>query len=186
VIINANLIDAFFNFGSANNGHSFLIFVQGPGGTSRNRTVADAACTFGNEQGVIITFTCSTQQVVCPPGTPGCPPCTPGTPGCPSIDVPLVNGCHLGRQENGAFFLDVFGNNIKNGATATLTAGSTVVTPKKIKFIEADPNTPGTFRTIRLIKKICSALPGDIRVTNPGPSGGTSTAFACGERCPAN
>ncbi|MFL6277303.1 MAG: hypothetical protein ACJ74G_19130, partial [Blastocatellia bacterium] len=31
VVINANLIDAFFNFGSANAGKTFLIFVQGPG-----------------------------------------------------------------------------------------------------------------------------------------------------------
>src|SRR5205823_441807 len=63
VVINANLIDAFFNFGSANAGKTFLIFVQGPGGVSRNRTAAitgePAGCALGNEQGIQVTFTCN-------------------------------------------------------------------------------------------------------------------------------
>jgi hypothetical protein len=186
VVVNDNLIDAFFTFGSANNGHSFLIFVQGPGGISRNVTVpvagAPAGCTLGNEQGVIITFTCNAAPpLVCPnPGNPNCPP--------GPQDIPLVNGCKLGRQDNGSFFLDVFGANLKTGLTATITAGNVVVTPKKIKFLELDPNsTTGAFRTIRLIKKVCAALPGVIKVTNPGANGPvTSEAFSCGERCPAN
>ncbi|MEN3335901.1 MAG: hypothetical protein V7641_5266, partial [Blastocatellia bacterium] len=175
-IVNANLIDAFFNFGSANNGHSFLIFVSGPNGTSRNRLVADPACTFGNEQGVIVTFTCNaTPPVVCPPGTPGCPPLPQ--------DVPVVNGCRLDRQANGSFTLEVFGANIKAGATATVGG----VTPKKIKFIEFESGSTTTFRTIRLVKKVCGGLPGDIKVTNPGTNGPvTSAAFFCNERCPAN
>ncbi|MFL6277263.1 MAG: hypothetical protein ACJ74G_18925, partial [Blastocatellia bacterium] len=178
VVINANLIDAFFNFGSANAGKTFLIFVQGPGGVSRNRTAAitgePAGCTLGNEQGIQVTFTCNSNiPVVCPPGTPGCPPLP---------DIPLVNGCDLGRQTTGAFFLDVFGSNIKQGATVTIGG----VAPKKVKFIELEPGSTTSFRTIRLIKKICGQLPGNIVVTNPGTSGGSSSAFFCNKSCPTN
>jgi len=178
VIIDANLIDAFFQFGSANNGHTFLIFVSGPNGTSRNRTVAQAGepagCNLGNEQGIQVTFTCSTTPpVVCPPGTPGCPP---------TIDIPLVNGCRLDRQANGSFTLEVFGSNIKTGATATVGG----VKPKKIKFIEFETGSTTTFREIRLVKKVCGGLPGDIKVTNPGAGSQTSAPFFCNERCPAN
>jgi hypothetical protein len=54
VVLNNNLIDALFNFTSANAGKTFLIFVTGPGGTSRNLTTAvagaPAGCPLGNEQ----------------------------------------------------------------------------------------------------------------------------------------
>ncbi|HKP14229.1 MAG TPA: hypothetical protein VJZ91_19055, partial [Blastocatellia bacterium] len=178
VVVNPNLIDAFFNFGSANAGKTFLIFVQGTGGTSRNRTAAQAgepaACALGNEQGVQVTFTCNTaNQGNCTPGTPGC-----NTP----VDQAVVNGCHIGRQENGAFFLDVFGSGIKAGATATVGG----VSPKKVKFVELEAGSTTNFRAIRLIKKICGPLPANIVVTNPGANAIPSTAFFCNERCPTN
>ena len=173
VIVNPNLIDAFFNFGSANAGKTFLIFVQGPGGTSRNRTATQtgepAGCNLGNEQGVPVTFTCN--SVVTPPIN--------------TADTPLVNGCTLNREATGQFTLDVVGSNIKSGATATVGG----VTPKKIKFIELEPGSTTSFRTIRLVKKVCNGLPGSILVTNPsgnGVTGGTSAAFFCNERCPTN
>ena len=91
-------------------------------------------------------------------------------------------GCDLQRAENGAFFLDVFGSNIKAGATVTIGG----VAPKKVKFIELVPGETSIFRTIRLVKKICGQLPGNIVVTNPGTNGGPSTAFFCNKSCPTN
>jgi hypothetical protein len=179
VVVNPNLIDAFFNFGSANAGKTFLIFVQGTGGTSRNRTAAQAGepagCALGNEQGVQVTFTCNTST----PGT-----CTPGTPGCPTppTDQAIVNGCTLERQETGQFVLLVVGSNIKSGATATVGG----VTPKKIKFVELEQGSTNSFKSIRLVKKVCGGLPGNVVVTNPGATGVPSTAFFCNERCPSN
>jgi hypothetical protein len=62
VVINNNLIDAHFRFGAINAGKRFLIFVTGPGGTSRNLTAlppgAPAGCVLGNEQGIQASFTC--------------------------------------------------------------------------------------------------------------------------------
>ena len=184
VILNPNLIDAFFQFGSANAGKTFLIFVSGPNGTSRNRTVTQAGepagCNLGNEQGVQVTFTCNTtNQGNCPPGTP------PGTPGCPDIppgELPLVNGCTIVRLDNGTFVLDVVGANIKQGATATING----VAPKKIKFLELESGSTNSFRKIRLVKRTCANLPGRIVVTNPGPTGRPSAEFLCDKACPTN
>src|SRR6185436_1600872 len=67
-ILAPNLIDAHFAFGSANAGKTFLIFVTGPNGTSRNLTTlpagSPAGCALGNEQGIQVTFKCNA------PGTP--------------------------------------------------------------------------------------------------------------------
>jgi hypothetical protein len=92
---------------------------------------------------------------------------------------PLVNGCQLTRNPSGAYVLRVFGANIKAGATVTVGG----VRPKKIQFIELDPGAPGTYRVIRLQKKFCGGLPGNILVTNPGPCGVRSAAFFCNEIC---
>jgi hypothetical protein len=173
VIVNPNLIDAFFNFGSANAGKTFLIFVQGPGGTSRNVTSAvtgaPAGCALGNEQGVQVTFTCN--QIVTNPGGGETPK-----------DIAVINGCDLQRADNGSFFLDVFGTNIKRDATVTIGG----VAPKKVKFVELVPGQTDVFRTIRLVKKICGQLPGNIVVTNPGANGAPSSAFFCNKSCPTN
>ncbi len=59
VVLNANLIDALFDFGGSPG--PFMIFVTGPGGTSRNLTQGQTplGCVPGNEQGVQVTFTCA-------------------------------------------------------------------------------------------------------------------------------
>src|SRR5204863_8841240 len=106
VVLNANLIDAHFAFGSANAGKTFLIFVTGPGGTSRNLTTlptgSPAGCAIGNEQGIQVTFKCN----------------APGTPSTgPTPEIATVTGCKLDRQDTGQFILDVTGTGIKDGAT---------------------------------------------------------------------
>ena len=62
-MLTPQLIDALFDFGTANAGKTFMIFVTGPGGTSRNLTQGQtpAGCVFGNEQGIQVTFTCNAQ-----------------------------------------------------------------------------------------------------------------------------
>src|SRR5262245_38510171 len=170
-IINANLLDAHFNFGSANAAQTLVIFVTGPGGTSRGLvtpvTGQPAGCALGNEQGCLqcITFTCNAA------GTPG----TGGTP-----EIATVTSCKLDRQDTGQFFLDVTGTGIKEGATATVGG----VTPKKIKVVEVQPGSTNPTK-LRLVKKVCNGLPGAVIITNPGPNGGPSQPFNCTERCPA-
>ncbi|MEN3333203.1 MAG: hypothetical protein V7641_2568 [Blastocatellia bacterium] len=92
---------------------------------------------------------------------------------------PLVNGCRLTRNPSGAYVLTVFGAAIKAGATVTVGG----VRPKKIQFIELEPGSPNTYRTIRLVKKFCGGLPGNIIVTNPGSCGGSGVPFFCNEVC---
>ena len=175
VIINANLIDALFNFGSANAGKTFLIFVSGPNGTSRNITTAvagsPAGCPLGNEQGIQVTFTCSSST------TPG-----GGTPGS---DIAVLTRCELKRNAvSGKFSLDVIGTNFKAGAILTVNGTQ----PKKIKFKDLVSGTTNTFTKIVITKKVCSLLNGaaSIVVTNPGPAGGPSAPLLCTARCPTN
>jgi hypothetical protein len=168
VIVNPNLIDAFFQFGSANAGRTFLIFATGPGGTSRNLTSlpagAPAGCPIGNEQGVQVTFTCATN----PNPNPG--PVPP--------DIATLSSCKIGRDTTGTFTLDIVGKNIKQGATATVGGK----TPKKIKFRDLDTGT-NTFNRITLKKGFCGGLPGAVIVTNPGATGGASAPLQCNETC---
>jgi hypothetical protein len=168
--LTCQLLDVFVNFTSANAGKTFLVFVVGPGGTSRNLTAAvagaPAGCPLGNEQGFQVTFTCNSST------TPG------GSGGTP--DIAVVTGCKLDRQETGQFFLDVTGTGIKDGATATVGG----VTPKKIKVVEVAPGTTNPTK-LRLVKKVCNGLPGNVIITNPGPNGAASQPFNCTERCPA-
>ena len=161
--LTCQLIDVEVNLTSANAGKTFLVFVVGTGGTSRNITTAVAGCPTGNEQGFQVTFTCASST------TPG-----PGT----TPDIAVVTGCKLDRAESGAFILDVTGTNIKAGATVTVGG----VTPKKIKVLEVAPGTSNPTK-LRLKKKICSGLPGNVIITNPG--GAASQPFNCTERCPA-
>ncbi|HKP48277.1 MAG TPA: Calx-beta domain-containing protein [Pyrinomonadaceae bacterium] len=63
-VLNNNEIQASFNFGGVNAGKRFLIFVTGPGGTSRNifpslPPGAPAGAPLGNEQGNVISFNCA-------------------------------------------------------------------------------------------------------------------------------
>jgi len=168
-IVNANLIDAHFNFGSANAGKKFIVFVTGPGGTSRGLITAvtgqPAGCALGNELGCLdcIAFTCNAAV------NPG-----PG----PTPEIAVVTGCKLDRQETGQFFLDVTVTGIMEGAIATVGG----VTPKKIKVIEVTPGTTNPTK-LRLVKKVCNGLPGNVVITNPGAA--ASQPFNCTERCPA-
>jgi hypothetical protein len=173
-VLSANLLDAEFNFGTANAGRRFLIFVTGPNGTSRNLTAlpagAGTACPLGNEQGVQVTFTCNSST-------------TPDTPTTPIV-VATITSCRLDRDPaSGAFTLQIFGRNFKQGATVTVDGQAP---PKAAKFRDLDPAT-SAFTRISL-KKGCRALrsSGVIIVTNPGPNGRPSAPFACSERCPTN
>ena len=169
VIVNPNLIDAFFQFGSANAGKTFLIFVQGTGGTSRNLTTlpagAPAGCALGNEQGVQVTFTCN--AVVLPP--------------VDAPEGPIVNGCKLNRDPSGRFTLDVTGHGFKQGASVTVGG----VAPKKIKFVDLEEGSTTRYKKITLIKRFCRGLPGNIVVTNPSDAF-ASTPLFCNESCPTN
>jgi hypothetical protein len=165
--LSCQLLDVEVNFTSANAGKTFLVFVVGTGGTSRNLATAvagaPAGCPLGNEQGFQVTFTCSSSTTPNPNPTP---------------DIAVVTGCKLDRQANGTFFLDVTGTNIKAGATATVGG----IAPKKIKVVEVAPGTTNPTK-LRLVKKICGGLPGTVIITNPG--GAASQPFNCTERCPA-
>jgi hypothetical protein len=162
IVLNPNLIDALFNFGSVNAGKTFLIFVQGPGGTSRNLTAlpegAQPGCPLGNEQGVQVAFTCDRVIV--------------------QSDQPVVSACKLERNSSGTFLLAVTGRNFQQGAAVTVGGK----TPKKIRFEDVQTGS-NTYNTLVLKGRICSGLSGAIVVTNPG--GKSSSPFQCGESCSA-
>ncbi|MEW6130976.1 MAG: hypothetical protein AB1757_28350, partial [Acidobacteriota bacterium] len=170
---------------SANAGKTFLIFVTGSGGTSRNLTSAvagaPAGCALGNEQGVQVTFKCDnppTQQ----------PDCTtnPNLPGCTSnFDIALINNCQLVRTDAGGFILIITGSNIESGAKVTV--GGTQFT--KLKFKKADAANAGRFTQVQVKgQSVCAKIPGSIVVTNIGTTakpGRDSMAFNCTASCPS-
>ncbi len=174
-------VDAEFVFTSANAGKRFLIFLVGPGGTSRNLTSlpagAPVGCPIGNEQGIQVTFTCNSTGG----GGGNGGPCVPGDtrPECPVIDIAVVTNCDLNRQDNGAFTLTITGSNIKQGATVTVGG----VAPKKVKFKELQSGT-NTFNKLVLKGRVCSSLPGAVVITNPGAR--ASLPFQCNRSCPTN
>jgi len=174
-VINANFIDALFCFGSANAGHTFLIFVSGPNGTSQNLTTLPAgttcpAGTLGNQQGIQVTFKCNA-------------PITPPNQGCPTVTAPAVTGCSLNRAASGKFILTVTGSNFTSACTVNF--GSATGSQAKVtKFVDS-----GTFV---LKGGVCALIPGTIFVTcpiaNPGPSPCPTTissaGFSCTMACP--
>ena len=168
-ILTNNLLDAFFKPDSSNAGKSFLIFVSGPNGTSRNLTVlppgAPAGCPLGNEQGTLVQFKC---RAVTAPG--------PGASGESATTGPLVSGCQIDRDEAGSFTLSIFGKRIRDDAIVTIGGKS----PKKIKFRDADP-VDGTFTRIIVKKKFCELLPGAIVIINK--DGSSSAPMVCAQRC---
>jgi hypothetical protein len=89
-----------------------------------------------------------------------------------------VTGCKLDRQATGQFFLDVTGTKIKDGAAVTVGG----IAPKKIKVVEVEPGTTNPTK-LRLVKKVCNGLPGNVVITNPAAA--PSAPFLCTERCPA-
>jgi hypothetical protein len=164
--LSANLIDAFFQFGSSSAGKTFLIYASGPNGTSRNLTElppsAPADCPLGNEQGVKVTFNCKSTN-------------TSGG-GSGSASIAVLNACRVDRDEAGLFTLSVFGKGIREGAT--LTVGG--VTPMRVKLRDPDP-IDNTFTRITVRKKFCASLPGAVVITNP--DGTSSRPLLCTESC---
>jgi hypothetical protein len=162
------LVDALFCFGSANAGHTFLIFVSGPNGTSRNLTTDPVAgCPTGNEQGVTVTFTCAKA------------PSTGGGGGGPTpCPTPAVTNCDVTRNGAGIFILTITGTNFAANATVTVAG----VTPKKI--------ISQTSTSIVAKGKVCANLPGNIIVTNPPGCNAnpndvahSSAPFSCTKTC---
>lgn len=168
-ILNNNLVDAFFRFGPANAGKTFLIFASGPSGTSRNLTAlppgAPAACPLGNEQGVSITFKCKGGSA---PGTGETPPAS-GDP------VPIAS-CKLDRTESGGFTLTLVGHGFREGTTLTIGG----VTPKKLKFKDFD-SASSSFNRIVVSGRVCDGLPGSV-VYTPA-NGQSSVVFLCAASC---
>jgi len=164
-VVNANFIDALFNFGSGSAGKTFLIFASGPNGTSRNLTSlpqgAPSGCPLGNEQGVQVTFGCTPL-----PHPPAGPPAGP-----------MVTGCQLVRNSAGTFILNITGSNIQDGAQVTVGG----VPAKKVKFKGLDAAS-NTFTAVQLKGGVCAMLPGDVVITNP--DGTASARFQCTQICP--
>jgi hypothetical protein len=168
VILSENLIDAFFEFGEANAGKTFLIYAGGPSGTSRNLITlpqgAPTGCPTGNEQGIQVTFTCAKANT--PDEAPTQPPPTA-----------LVQGCRSERSATGVFSLIISGLRFKEGAMVTVGG----VLPKRLKFKDADPNEPGAFRTIIAKGRACNGLPGVLLITNINER--PSLPFQCNQSC---
>jgi hypothetical protein len=161
-ILNNNLIDALFDFTSANAGKVFLIFASGPNGTSRNLTSLPAGapdgCVLGNEQGVQVTFTCTARQPIS---------------GDSPAPIALITACRLTRSESGVFSLELTGQ-FKLGARVLING----VSPKKVK-----PKVsigPDTFNKLIVKGRVCDNLPASISVTNPGSAAAT---FQCVASC---
>ncbi len=169
VILTHNMIDALFAFGDANAGKTFLIYVTGPNGTSRNLTVrpqgTPASCPLGNEQGIQVTFSCDRK-----PGS--------GGDSAPvSFPAAQVHSCKLERNEAGAFSLTLTGKRIS--PDAKITVGG--LTPKKVKLKTPDDSNAGFYTKAILKGRFCNGLPGVVFVENPGEL--RSPAFQCADVC---
>jgi hypothetical protein len=158
VVLNANLIDADFAFGSANAGKTFLIFVSGPNGQSRNLLTTDprpAGCPTGNEDGIQVTFRC--QAAAPPPGD------------APVIVSAVVDG-------------DAIICEVEKLAASGWTVSVGGATPRKIK-VKGSTQVGSAIRTrIVLRKGFCDNLPGAVIFTNPVPNG-ASVPFPINSRC---
>ncbi len=171
VILTHNMIDALFAFGEANAGKTFLIYVTGPNGTSRNLTVrpqgTPTSCPLGNEQGIQVTFSCDKK------------PTSGGDSAPVSFPAAQVLNCKLERSEAGAFSLTLTGKRIS--ADAKITVGG--LTPKKVKVKTSDTDSPGFFTKAILKGRFCNGLPGIVFIENPGER--QSSAFQCAAVCNA-
>ena len=165
-VLSPNVLDAFFDFNPTDAGKTFLIFVSGPNGTSRNLVSlpagAPANCPPGNEQGVQVTLTCDGSRI------------SPNEP-------PVVIGCSLDRDSSGASKLVITGSNFRSGATVKVGG----VSPKTVRCKDLQAGT-GTFNSLIVKGRFCKGLPGEIVVTNPGPDGGASGPFNFTGRCSSN
>jgi hypothetical protein len=168
-LLNPNLIDAFFEFGAANRGKTFLFFVSGPNGTSRNLTSLPAGappgCPLGNEQGIMVSFTC--QGATTNPSTP--PPAAPAP-------AAVVSSCSIERSATGTTSLILRGDAISGQATFTVGG----ISARKVKF-KTSGDQPGTFRKVVLKGKVCQGLPG--RIETSYPDGRPILPFQCNLSC---
>ena len=166
-ILSTNLIDAFFQFGASNAGKTFLIFASGPNGTSRNLTAlppaAPSGCPLGNEQGIKVTFTCSSSSTA-PPSTPA-----------DSAPEPSIVSCSLERSPTGVFTLVLTGRFHDGGS---ITVGG--VAPKKIKFKQFS-TAINSFSKMILKGRVCENLPGVIQYQPPGNV--PAQSFQCAVQC---
>jgi len=168
-VLNANLVDALFNFGSVNAGKTFLLFVSGPAGTSQNLTTLPAGTVgcpanfLGNQQGVQVTFRCRTGT-----GTGG------GT-----ANAPLIESARWDRASSGKLSLTVNGSNILEGVKMTVNGGE----PKKVKLKLAVTTGSNTSfqRAVGSGKLQCQAS-STIQLENPG--GFKSVPFVLNATCP--
>ncbi|HEX5736673.1 MAG TPA: hypothetical protein VF131_27830 [Blastocatellia bacterium] len=162
VILNNNLIDAFFDFTSANAGKVFLIYASGPNGTSRNLRIpaeAPEGCVLGNEQGIQVAFTCNAPQPV-------------GGGDSPASFVD-ISSCDLKRSQAGVYSLVLIGR-FKQGASVRIGG----VSPKKVKL--KDSTGPDTFGKMVIKGRVCDNLPAAIVVTNDGIP---TAPFQCAASC---
>ena len=160
VVLNSNLVDALFNFGVADAGKTFLIYVSGPNGTSRNLVArpagAAAGCPLGNEQGIQVSFQCKPINA-------------------PAEDVAIIQACSLDRTANGSYVLNIIGSNIKLDATVKINGAAV----RKVKLKELDVGT-GTYRAVQVKGGLCGLLPGLLVITNPGAPGSQPYSLASG------
>jgi hypothetical protein len=172
VILNTNLIDAFFEFGQVNAGKTFLIHASGPNGTSRNLTSLPGQtsqdCPLGNEKGVRVAFTCK-------PGSDG--PTPNDTPPPP---VPFIMNCRLDRNSAGSFLLKLEGVNFREGQLVLING----IAPHKLKFKHPQTGNEPFVRTIVAKGGVCKQLPGTVAIFDP--FSGLGSQFVCGRACPTN
>jgi len=168
-VLNANLVDALFNFGSVNAGKTFLLFVSGPAGTSQNLTALPAGTVgcpanfLGNQQGIQVTFRCR-------PGT--------GTGGG-TANLPTIANAHWDRAASGKLTLTINGSNFQPNATVDVNGGA----PKKTKFklaVTTGSNT--SFERLIVSGKLTCTPTSSIFVTNPGNN--KSAEFRLTATCP--
>jgi hypothetical protein len=125
---------------------------------------APVGCPAGNEQGLEVTFSCAS---VAPP-----------VGGDPVPIFAIMQGYRLERSAAGAFSLIISGVHFREGATVIIGG----ITPKKLKFKNADPGDPGAFRIIIAKGRVCNGLPGVVIITNLSEI--SSPPFFCNAMCP--
>lgn len=161
-VLGPNLVDALFDLGPRNAGKTFLIYVAGVTGVSRNLTSlpqgVSAGCPLGNEQGVQVTF--------------GCNP----APAAPPSQAAIVSSCSLTRAPNGKMSLTINGSNIQPGAQVMIGGQPA----KKLKFTNMD-SASGTYTVVTVKGGVCGMVPATIIISNPGQQ--ASAAFQCTARC---
>jgi hypothetical protein len=153
-VFGPNQLDAEFNFGSVNAGHTFLIFVSGPNGTSRNLSSPSGTCPAGNEQGVIVTVTCA------------------GGTTTTTSDAPTLTSCgNLHKNSAGTWLVTLTGTNIVSGATVSVNGS-----PAKFKAL-GGVQTGSAFTEITVKgAAVRKDLPGTVTLQNPpGVNAGTAT-----------